>query len=368
MHADKRATHRGHATTKLGHGIGGASASHSVPPVHQPVPVRTKIDKKKAVKVYHLLHEKYVPGVAQEVKDWLTLRRAYFNVRDGAKLKESIVSEIEYRIPHYWSGEIDKEWNPARFQEEDAAELDDDDNGVGDRTPLESFKLKLTNRNEYTPEKLLMEAVDARHTRFLDLFVEAGLDINIPIDEIGRTALHLVAFRGDLKKLDKLISLGSDVNAQDNRLDTPLHICLKVMPEAFKMDRICKHLLRNRADVLLLNRFNRSALHQACVVGDLRFIDPLLQAGSDVFALDIHGKLPLQYCKKQEEAVYIFSCHERPGWKRSRHTLMWSHILAREFVAHVFKLVRTAPCYSFVFLELLIMCMFFGAEKWSLLV
>jgi ankyrin repeat protein len=379
--------HHGHHMKGTKHGMGAGKGGKGVTDNNNHHPStpsdtspqrrqRNRIDKKQSMKVHQLLqHEKFVPGVDNEVKDWLALRRSYFAARDSAKKTETIASEILYRIPYFWAGEIKKEMKPDKKKkqhkeiadgneegengenekenddeieldeeeedEENEEEVEDDNNGVIDgMTPLESFEYKLQHPNEYTQEELMQEAINARHTRFIDLALRSThrrININCRIDSMGRTALHLAAFRGDLKKLQKLIEYGADMDVQDTRLDTPLHCCIRILPEAFKADRICKTLLKRKANIHLRNKSEQTALHQACIVGDLRFIDPLLQAGSDVYALDIHGKLPLQYCKKQKEAVYIFSCHERLGWKRSRHTLMWSHILAREFVSHVFK-------------------------------
>jgi hypothetical protein len=67
------------------------------------------------MKVHQLLqHEKFVPGVDNEVKDWLALRRSYFAARDSAKKTETIASEILYRIPYFWAGEIKKEMKPDK--------------------------------------------------------------------------------------------------------------------------------------------------------------------------------------------------------------------------------------------------------------
>ena len=302
---------------------------------------RIKIDNKKSLKVHHLMNEKYVPGAPQEVKDWLALRRSYFKVRDSAKKTETLVSEIESKLPYFWSAQMKSQIQDDMKASEDLntplEESRENKDLPSDLTPLQSFEYKLEHMKDFGPEAILSDAIGARHCRFLELAFRAGVDLNIPLDKLGRTALHLASFRGDIKKVEKLISFGASPRVQDSRLDSPLHLSLKILPEAFKVERICKHLLLNGADVHCRNRFEQTALHQACILGDLRIIDPLLQAGSDVYALDSHGKLPLQYCKRQQEAVYIFSCHERPGWKRSRHQLMWAHLLSREFVSHVFK-------------------------------
>jgi ankyrin repeat protein len=80
---------------------------------------------------------------------------------------------------------------------------------------------KLAERNiEYTPEKYLESAAKG-NLLALNLFLEAGMDINIK-DAYGGTALRYASYNGHVDAVKMLIDKSADINVQDTDGFTPL--------------------------------------------------------------------------------------------------------------------------------------------------
>ena len=115
-------------------------------------------------------------------------------------------------------------------------------------------RLKLP-RNERT----FFEMVRLKRLSETALFLDAGIDVNSK-DRDGNTALHLAAANCDLSMVELLLedSRRTDVNAKDDKLDTPLIV-------AARRDcvEVVRRLLEKNADVNARNNKDESALLEA---------------------------------------------------------------------------------------------------------
>jgi len=113
-----------------------------------------------------------------------------------------------------------------------------------------------------------------------------------PVDELdreGRTPLFYAIQNGSLPLAAELISLGANVNAQDNNLEGPLHFAAR----AYNLEAT-KLLIDHGAEVDLKDRQGNTPLSNA--VFESRGREPvikyLLQSGADRSAKNNHGVSP----------------------------------------------------------------------------
>ncbi len=80
------------------------------------------------------------------------------------------------------------------------------------------------------------------------------------VDKIGESNLHKAVFLGNLELIQKLLTLGADVNIQNTAKITPLILtCLTNKPEALKL------LLNNNADATMIDDQGMNALHLCAI-------------------------------------------------------------------------------------------------------
>lgn len=119
----------------------------------------------------------------------------------------------------------------------------------------------------------------------VEFFIQNGVDVNARNDK-GETPLHL---HRDLKILELLILFGADVNAQNNNGKTPIQ-------DDRKDNEIILLLLKNGADPFSrISYANQTLLHIA-TSGELAQF--LIDAGLDVNAKDGQGHTPLYYMER----------------------------------------------------------------------
>ena len=102
------------------------------------------------------------------------------------------------------------------------------------------------------------------------------------------TLLHVATTgKASLDVVSALVDAGSDVNAQDNEGNTPLHFAVKrIKHETFPKadyDGIIRLLLEKKADVRIVNVAGASPLHTSVAFrADPSAVEMLIQAGADV--------------------------------------------------------------------------------------
>lgn len=117
--------------------------------------------------------------------------------------------------------------------------------------------------------------------------------------ETGCSLLQYAVRRGDLKKVNFLLPYCSKtgINYTDNKGRTAFHLSINV-PVYFHSLLITKALFRRQADVNIADQTGQSPLHRACILGELSFVQELLNLGAKVQLKDCCGRVPLECCKE----------------------------------------------------------------------
>lgn len=122
----------------------------------------------------------------------------------------------------------------------------------------------------------LREAADRGDSSVIDRLIAVGADIEAR-DDRGRTALLIATDRNRIDAARSLMEADADVNAQDNILDSPY-----LLAGARGYIEILHMTLDNGADVRSLNRFGGTALIPACERGHVEAVKMLIAAGVNV--------------------------------------------------------------------------------------
>ena len=139
----------------------------------------------------------------------------------------------------------------------------------------------------------LERAVDAGDAQAVSRLIDAGAKVNDVLQthdpfssQIGNTPLHLAARDGNDQIVKLLIAKGADVNAQNERGVTPLHL-------AIGHETAAQILLDAGARTDLADGRGRTALHWAASDADATTVALLLAHGASPLARDDDGRTPL---------------------------------------------------------------------------
>jgi ankyrin repeat protein len=108
------------------------------------------------------------------------------------------------------------------------------------------------------------------------------------VDSVGRTALHLAAYKNDAHTMTLLLSWGADPEIIDHTGKTPLHISASLGSVP-----CTTALAAHGADLHARDQFGRTPLHHACKLGHLPVVQALLSCKADSEATDFSGDTPL---------------------------------------------------------------------------
>ena len=117
-------------------------------------------------------------------------------------------------------------------------------------------------------------------------------------------SLYVAACDGDLSKTKKLLMLGANVNATDDRGYSPLMMAEACTTRPGRPELV-ELLIANGAAVDLQARDGRTALMYAAKNGDARAVKALLKSGASVNIADNEGETALMNAVR-------FSCDEDP--------------------------------------------------------
>lgn len=150
-------------------------------------------------------------------------------------------------------------------------------------------------------------AIAHEDEKLIQLLLDRGANVDATV-EMGRSALHL-AVRNNTS-LRGLLRAECDVNARDERGDTPLHLLLSEPHPDDPPDENIHLLITTGADVnatndsrnspfhLLLNRVNR---HNSRV---FKMVRHFIEAGADVFLPNEDGRLPFDVFLHQSQFLH----------------------------------------------------------------
>ncbi len=144
---------------------------------------------------------------------------------------------------------------------------------------------KLTKLPE--PTKSLHKAAADGDIEQVKLLISKGADINAK-DEKKNTPLHYAVKSGAMKLVQLLVEAGADVNAKDKRGHSPLYYTIRE-----KDLDTAKLLIVRGADVNAKDKQGLTALHSAALGGLKDIAELLLAHGADVNAKDNRSRTPL---------------------------------------------------------------------------
>ncbi|MEH6626587.1 MAG: ankyrin repeat domain-containing protein [Motiliproteus sp.] len=174
----------------------------------------------------------------------------------------------------------------------------------------------------------LMQALENESEELLELFIDAGADIDWQ-NNLGWTVLKSAVKRGNQIFLDRLLAAGAKTDIYDYEGYVALHNA--------SIDAnmgILKSLISAGADVNLPieggeeNDDNgRTALHEACINGNIAVIECLLNSGAKVRrggqGIEIDPVLLAIGSTTDLEAIEIFDLFVKHGWRPNIVSLYW---------------------------------------------
>ena len=133
----------------------------------------------------------------------------------------------------------------------------------------------------------LLKAVKQRNEEIWRLLLNAGAGVDVNDGgDVHATALHSLAFDGDLETMKKLVKgHKADVNARGGLYETPLQAA-----SAGGFDKIVRYLLDEGADPCLTGGIFGHALGGAAFSGLLQYIDELTDKGAVIDHQDGQGR------------------------------------------------------------------------------
>jgi ankyrin repeat protein len=109
-----------------------------------------------------------------------------------------------------------------------------------------------------------------------------------------------VARENNLSEVRRLLSVGADVNAKDNRGSTPLHwASLRAHVQ------VAKELLEHGADIEAKDNGGWMPLHRASDLGHSQVVKELLDHGADIEAKNIVGSTPLHFAAMEGHVAVV---------------------------------------------------------------
>lgn len=110
------------------------------------------------------------------------------------------------------------------------------------------------------------------------------------VDFLGRTALHLAAYKTDLQAITLLLTFGAELEIRDKTGNTPLQIATALDSMA-----CTEALAASGADIQARDKSGNTPLHNACKLGYLRVVKLLLERGAGVEDTNYCGETPLMH-------------------------------------------------------------------------
>ena len=136
----------------------------------------------------------------------------------------------------------------------------------------------------------------------------AGLKVDSRDGDTGSTALTVAALGGHVAAVECLIAYSANVNAEDSRGNTPLHMA--AWQERDGSEKVAELLLRNGARVDATNAAEDTPLHVAAQSGKVFVVMLIADAGANLHAENSAGETPLDVaarCKNTEAVRFLLN-------------------------------------------------------------
>ncbi|XP_045461654.1 serine/threonine-protein kinase TNNI3K-like [Harmonia axyridis] len=158
----------------------------------------------------------------------------------------------------------------------------------------QKFKFeKIINLIFSSSYKPLLEAVSSNRPRIVTHLLKTGSDVNIQ-DDKGLTALHIAAKDKNYVIVDILLDYGADTSMKDLKGNTALHVASSKGSSA-----ITDILLNHSPEINAQNLFGETPLHLACKYNYREVVEVLLGRGAVVDIRDICGETSLHYSVRE---------------------------------------------------------------------
>jgi ankyrin repeat protein len=144
---------------------------------------------------------------------------------------------------------------------------------------------------------VVYQAIMHRDHHSLVNLLKDGLNPNYRLGRRQKTLLLYASLKGDPEMIDILLERGANVNAVDSNGDNSLFLALN-LPLHFHKIVIIQRLLEFGVEVNHQNHDGWTPLHRACLLGEPKLIELLLQHRSRVYTLTYKDNLlPIQFVK-----------------------------------------------------------------------
>ena len=172
-------------------------------------------------------------------------------------------------------------------------------------------------------------AVSSGNIEAVNTLLGAGIDVTVKSTD-GETALHRateeltyqkgnITYRNSAKIIQALIDAGANVDARDNKQQTPLHLAYK-----HANGRAMKKLLEHGADINAQDKYGKTVLALAAEISPPKTIQWLIKRGANPNIETNHGRTPLDIAKtsplQEKETVDVlrkYGARSGSGIKRN---------------------------------------------------
>lgn len=127
-------------------------------------------------------------------------------------------------------------------------------------------------------------------------------------DRKGKTPLHYAVESNEINFIRFLIDAGADVNAKDNKGNTPINDFRVYYSEKEEYDdrhETLSFLIASGADVNNKGEYGQTILHDAVEQSSHGFINSLLEQGANINVVDDDGDTPLHIAVKHKHEIVV---------------------------------------------------------------
>jgi len=134
----------------------------------------------------------------------------------------------------------------------------------------------------------------------LEYLADAGAPLDKPVEASGMAPIHWAATRGQVEIVRLLLQRGIDINATDAKHTTALAIASQ-----YDHTVLVFSLVKQRADINILDNCQDSALHWAAYKGNSQTTALLHYLGLPADAADSYGSTPLHLATAQNQGAVV---------------------------------------------------------------